>query len=292
MSENSKDPPIDEHIWEIGKARVIIRNGKVISISEPLVLYCPIHEAWIGAKYHTVESIKKHTQWKIRDFGLCTKQRKLYAKMKGIGYGCSESFMSAMQQKLVDAVVIACDGAGTVITDKPEVEQAIGGPMNALIKTSPIPEVIAKLREFGAIVIDPVSAKIDVLAGVTAAIQQGYRKIGTIVVGPEAAIIDTLRKLEAKEGVQIIIFVVHTTGITQENLKFIEQADMAHGCASKLMRDYFDTRARKKFGTIIPAYALSEIGEKILNIREEENLVNPPFIVVGDRKDRREPDLL
>lgn len=279
----------DCHVWEIGKAKVVISEGKVISISEPLVKYCPIHEAWIGRKDHSVESIRKHSQWKIRDFGLCTKDRLIYAKIRGIGYGCSESFMSAMQHGLVDAVVIACDGAGTVVSATPEVIQGIGGPMNALIETTPIPELIARLQELGALVLDPSTAKMDVLEGVKLAISHGYQKIGAIVVASQAPIIESIRALEREKGVQIIIFVVHTTGIPPDYVKLIEKADMAHGCASKIMREYFTSRARKVFGSTIPVYALSEIGEDILHIREQECLSNRPMIVVGNR---RPPDLI
>jgi putative methanogenesis marker protein 8 len=285
MSEKKQD----RHVWEIGKAKVIISDGKVISISEPLVKYCPIHEAWIGRKDHSVESILKHSQWKIRDFGLCTKKRLIYTKVKGIGYGCSESFMSAMQHGLVDAVVIACDGAGTVISATPEVIQGIGGPMNALIETTPIPELITRLQELGAIVLDPLSAKMDVLEGVKLAINLGYQKIGAIVVSSEAPIIEELRALEKAKGVQIIIFVVHTTGIPPDYINLIEKADMAHACASKIMREYFMSKARKVFGSTIPVFALSEIGEQILNIREQECLSDRPMIVVGNR---RPPDLI
>jgi len=280
----------DRHVWEIGKGVVVISDGKVISISEPLVRYCPIHEAWIGRKDHSIKSITQHTQWKIRDFGLCTKKRLIYAKVRGIGYGCSEALMSAMQHGLIDAVVIACDGAGTVITTIPEIVQGIGGPMNALIETSPIPELITRLQKLGAIVLDPISAKLDVLEGVKLAISRGYQKIGAIVIGPQAPVIEDLRALENEQGVQIIIFVVHTTGIPPDYVYYIEKADMAHGCASKIMRDYFSSQARKVFGSTIPVYALSEIGEQILNIREEECLKEPPMIVVGDHK--RPPDLI
>ncbi len=280
---------MDRHVWEIGKARVVVSNGKVVSITEPLVKYCPIHEVWTGWKYHTIETITKHTHWKVRDFGLCSKNRRVYATAKGIGYGCSETFMTGMQNKLVDAVVIACDGAGTVITATPEVEQGIGGPMNALIETSPIPEVIKKLQELDAIVLDPKSAKMDVLEGVKVAIKQGFHRIGAILIAPQAAIIEDLRALEAQEDIQIIIFVVHTTGVTPEQIKYIEKADMAHGCASKLMRDHFDVKARKKFGSLIPVYALSEIGEQLLNLRDAECLKERPILVIGNRNP---PDLI
>jgi len=284
-----KEKKEDRHVWEIGKGEVIISNGKVVSVSEPLVKYCPIHEAWIGAKSHDIKSIRRHTQWKIKDFGMCTPKRVIFTKVKGIGYGCSETFMSAMQHNLVDAVVVPCDGAGTVVATTPEVTQGIGGPMNALIETSPIPEVIARLQEKGVHVLDPNSASIDVIGGVKLAIEKGFKRIGAIVAGPEVESIEVIRKLEKENNFQVIIFVVHTTGVNFEDMKYIAQTDMAHGCASKAMREYFDTRARKKFGSLIPAYAISEIGEKLLNIREEECLKKPTYIVVGDRPP---PDLI
>lgn len=285
MSDKRKD----RHVWEIGKGRVIISDGKVIAVEDPKVKYCPIHEAWIGAKYHDVKSITKHTTWKIRDFGLCTKRRILFAKIRGIGYGCSETFMSAMQHQLVDAVVIGCDGAGTVITDVPEIVQGIGGPMNALIETSPISEIINRLQELNAIVVNPETAELDVIAGVKEAIARGYQKIGAIVVGPQAPLIEILRDLEVKNNVQLIIFVVHTTGLSPDHLKFVEMADMTHSCASKIIREHFDKNALKKYGSSIPAYAISAIGKQILDIREKECLESPTMIVVGNR---RAPDLI
>jgi len=274
---------IDKHIWEIGKGRVIISNGKVVSVSEPLVKYCPIHEAWIGEKNHSQKTITRHTRWKIHDFGLCTKNRIIIAKMKGIGYGCSETYMSAMQHNLVDAVVIPCDGAGTVVATTPELVQGIGGPMNALIETSPIPEVIRRLQEQGAIVLDPINTPLDVLAGARLAIDHEFKRIGAIVAAPEAPVIAQLRQLESENKVQLIIFVVHTTGIPLDYIKYVEQADMVHGCASKLIREHFDEKALKKYGNSVPAYAISTIGKRFLDIREEECLVKSTILVVGDR---------
>ncbi len=285
MPEEKKD----RHVWEIGKGKVVICDGKVISVSEPLVKYCPIHEAWIGSKDHSIKTITQHTRWKIKDFGICTAKRVIFTKVRGIGYGCSETFMSAMQHNLVDAVVIPCDGAGTVVTDIPEIVQGIGGPMSALVETSPIPAVISRLKEKGVIIVDPENASMDVLKGVKIAIQHGFKHIGAIVASPEAPLIEQIRQLESENGVQIIIFVVHTSGVPLEYMKYIDQADMAHGCASKVMRDHFDTRALKKYGELIPAYAISPIGKQLLDIREEECLKQPTFIVVGDR---RPPDLI
>ncbi len=191
--------------------------------------------------------------------------------------------MSGMQHGLVDAVVIPCDGAGTVVATRPEVVQGIGGPMNALVETSPIPEVIDRLQKLGALVLDAETARMDVLVGVKLAIQHGYKRIGAIVAAPEAPVIEQIRQLEAENGVQIIIFVVHTTGIPPEYLKYVDQADMTHACASKIIREHFDKKGLKKYGTNIPAYAISEIGKQFLDIREKECLEKPTLIVVGDR---------
>lgn len=82
-----------------------------------------------------------------------------------------------------------------------------------------IPEVIARLQVKGAFVLDPESASINVLEGTKLAIKKGLKRIGAIVAGSNVAIIESLRRLEKESGLQIIIFVVHTIGVTLEDMK-------------------------------------------------------------------------
>ena len=57
---------------------------------------------------------------------------------KPVSFGASEILMDAMAEGLVDAAVVVCEGAGTVVVARPEVLQAVGAHMTGLIKTEPI----------------------------------------------------------------------------------------------------------------------------------------------------------
>ena len=41
-----------------------------------------------------------------------------------VGFGASETFMTALESGLIDSCVINCDGVGTVITNNPTLVQA------------------------------------------------------------------------------------------------------------------------------------------------------------------------
>jgi len=52
---------MDEHIIEaLGKSKVIIRGGKVVSVEDPIVDYCPLFDKYRGIKKLTKESIKEN----------------------------------------------------------------------------------------------------------------------------------------------------------------------------------------------------------------------------------------
>jgi len=54
--------------------------------------------------------------------------------------------MYALKKGGIDAAVTVCDGAGTVISDSPSLIQGIGARMNGLFYTTPIPEVIQRIK--------------------------------------------------------------------------------------------------------------------------------------------------
>ena len=84
---------------------------------------------------------------------------------------------TALKSRFIDAAVIVCDGAGTVVVTKPEMAQGIGGRMSGLISTSPIPDVIRRIEDEGGIVVDPDHAFLDSIAGVRAAKMAGYEQL-------------------------------------------------------------------------------------------------------------------
>ncbi|MHA1379677.1 MAG: methanogenesis marker 8 protein [Candidatus Helarchaeota archaeon] len=273
----------DRHVWEIAKAKVVVSNQKVIKVeNDPLIKYCPLHEMMLGTKYHTKETIKKHMENKIKSVThLCSPNRILVAKIDGVGYGASETFSTAVKYDIIDAVVEPCDGAGTIISDNPDVVQGIGIAMNALISTTPIPEVLSKLKELGAIILDPENATIDQIAGVKKAFELGYERVGVTIAAHNAKMILKIRDLEKKYKKQAIVGGMHTTGITEDVVPYILQLDFSQSCSSKVMRDIVAKKARKIYGKTIPVYAFSKIGQKILDLRQEISRKNPPALVVG-----------
>ena len=73
---------------------------------------------------------------KIAEFGFFTSRRGIIRKDIAVPFGASEILMYCMKKEIIDAAVIVCDGAGTVIVNKPEIVQGIGARMNGLFFTS------------------------------------------------------------------------------------------------------------------------------------------------------------
>ena len=110
----------DIHIMEaLGRAKVVVKNGKVVEVGEPLIKYCPLFAKHRNIKELNKETIRKNIEFRIKDFGLFTENRIVETKEYIVGFGTSEIFMSALKNKILDAVVIVCDCAGTVITNNP-----------------------------------------------------------------------------------------------------------------------------------------------------------------------------
>lgn len=281
------------HVWECAKARVeVAENGEILTIEDPPLEYCPIRKAlgW-HSELLCSEDIRKSLQWKIDKLGMCKKNRILQFHQAGIGYGASECFMTALDNDLLDAAVVACEGGGTVISDDKTIIQGIGMPMSALVSTFPIPEIIKKLEKLGATVLDKESAKIDQIEGLKKAIELDYKKIGVTIAGPNCKDVEILRKIEKEHGVKLLINLVHTTGVNEEDEKYIVQCDISHSCSSKVIRAIMEPKNLHlgKFGTKIPVYTFTEFGQKVLELRSEEMKKTPPMLKVGDKVSRDSP---
>ncbi|TDA33773.1 MAG: hypothetical protein DSO04_00015 [Hadesarchaea archaeon] len=261
---------MDRHVWEVAKARVVVEGGRVVSVGEPLTEFCPVLEALTGEGKRSREGVRESVERRIELLGLCTPGRVLEMEGMGVGFGASECLATALERGVIETTVTVCEGAGTVITGRPELVQGIGMAMSALLETSPIPEVIRRLQERGAVVLDPSTARMDQVEGVRRALSLGHRRVGVTVTGPEAPLIGKLRELEAEEGATLLIIVVHTTGVGEELLPFLRRADMVHACASSVLRERLAPLARASFGRSIPVYALTELGERVLRMQEEK----------------------
>ena len=267
------------HIMEImGKTRVVVKDGEVVEVGEVELEWCPLIEKLSGVQKITSEEVKRSVESKIRDYGMFTTKRKLLGRDTFVAFGASEIMMSGLRSGFLDASVIACDGAGTVISNNPELVQGIGGRMSGLVETEPIDEVINGIQKLGGIVLDTKTASIDPISGVKKATELGYKKIAVTVADSKTA--KTLRELEAELGLDLIIIAVHTTGVNKEESQgLLVNSDLVTGCASKYIREL--AKPIVQVAAAIPLFAITKKGKELV-IEREKDIESPILITVTE----------
>jgi putative methanogenesis marker protein 8 len=266
----------DRHVMEaLGKTRVVVENGKVVEVGQPQTDYCPIFAKVRNIRQFTPESVRGNIEFRIEDFGMFTGRREIEMEIF-VGFGASETFMTALRRGLLDSCVTACEGAGTVITSSPTLAQGIGSRISGLVETTPIPELIWRIEEVGGTVLDPGTAALDQVAGVEKAIEMGYMRIGvSVVCAPDVM---KIRELEKQHDVEVITFGVHVTGMGEEEAKeFISLVDITTGCTSRHIREQIKGHALAQFGTAIPIFAITQRGKEMLLERAKE--VTDPILI-------------
>lgn len=263
------------HVMEaLGKSRVVIEDGKVIEVGEPVVKRCPLFEKYRGIKEFNEETIKENIEYRIGKFGMCTEKREIRMKYF-LSFGISEILSLALQKKLIDAAVIAADGCGTVVLDDPEIVQGMGGRISGITETCPIETVIDGIgRER---VLDPETAKIDQFEGVEKAFTMHYHTVAVTVASAKDA-----QEIRDCFGMNVVILAVHTTGTSPEDAeKLFDFCDVITACASQSIRDVAKTRAVLQAGTKVPVYAASETGAMLVKAKLNE-LGRTPDTVLED----------
>ncbi|MDD5196726.1 MAG: DUF2099 family protein [Candidatus Omnitrophica bacterium] len=258
----------DMHVLRYFSSVISVSEGKVINVTDPALTFCPLASHFYkgfknidGADKEAVKrEIKKAIESKIRDYGFFTPKRNLSCSDTAIPYGASEMLMFALKKKAIDAAVVVCDGAGTVITDNGEVVQGIGARMNSLLLTSPIKKIIACLKGLGCgVVFD--HALIDQVKGVEKAIKAGYMKIAVTVSGHDSEKLKEIRGLESSYGVSLTVLVVCTTGIAESKIEQIRSyADIVWSCASWDIRQKIGKIALLQISKQIPVFVLTQKG--------------------------------
>jgi len=253
----------DRHVLEtMGKTRVVVENGKVVEVAKPLLKYCPLWAKIRGIKELNEKVIKENVEFRIQDFGMCTVDREVELEVF-VGFGASETFMTALHRGLLDATVTVCEGAGTVVTSNPALVQGIGARLSGVIETTPVEGIIKKLRDKGGEILDP--PRIDQAAGLQRALELGYERVGVTV--------STVADAEKCRAIskRAVIFGVHLTGISKtEAEEFCEIADLITACASPHIREQAKEKARLQAGTAIPIFALTPQGKELLLERAKE----------------------
>jgi len=209
--------PKARHVMELqGRTRVVVENGKVIEVGVPMTEYCPIFDKVRGIRKFTPKTAKENVEFRMKDFGMFTENRELEMEIF-VGFGASETFMTALRRGLLDTTVTVCDGAGTVITNNPRLCQGMGSRISGLTETSPIQGLIKRIEAAGGVVLDPGTAAIDQVSGVRKAIELGYRKIGVSVANLKD--LNEIRKIEKETSTEVIAFGVHSTGMPDNEAK-------------------------------------------------------------------------
>ena len=256
----------DRHVIEaLGKAEVVIENGKITYIGEPVVDYCSIFDNGQHNGDLTKEFIKSNINKRIDEFGMCTPQRSIDVE-DTMSFGTSETLKTNMINGNVDCVVGACDGVGTLLIDDAELVQGVGGRVSALISTTPIDEVMDKVGREN--VLNPETAELNPLKGLEMAIERGYKNIAITIIPTE--MVKDLRQYPKPEDVNIYIFVAHTTNVSKKEAEMLfDYADVISGCSSINIRETAEERKPYYAGKKVPLYAVTENGKRLLNERLE-----------------------
>ena len=256
----------DRHVIEaLGKAEVVIENGKITYIGEPVVDYCSIFDNGQHNGDLTKEFIKSNINKRIDEFGMCTPQRSIDVE-DTMSFGTSETLKTNIINGNVDCVVGACEGVGTLLIDDAELVQGVGGRVSALISTTPIDEVMDKVGREN--VLNPETAELNPLKGLEMAIERGYKNIAITIIPTE--MVRDLRQYPKPEDVNIYIFVAHTTNVSKKEAEMLfDYADVISGCSSINIRETAEERKPYYAGKKVPLYAVTENGKRLLNERLE-----------------------
>ena len=256
----------DRHVIEaLGKAEVVIENGKITYIGEPVVDYCSIFDNGQHNGDLTKEFIKSNINKRIDEFGMCTPQRSIDVE-DTMSFGTSETLKTNMINGNVDCVVGACEGVGTLLIDDAELVQGVGGRVSALISTTPIDEVMDKVGREN--VLNHETAELNPLKGLEMAIERGYKNIAITIIPTE--MVKDIRQYPKPEDVNIYIFVAHTTNVSKKDEEMLfDYADVISGCSSINIRETAEERKPYYAGKKVPLYAVTENGKRLLNERLE-----------------------
>jgi len=276
----------DEHIIEaIGKCRVVVRDGKVVEVGKPIIADCPLAKRFaFPVPAITPEAVKANIEHRIRAFGMCTPEREVLDTRAFVGFGASELISFGIRSGMLDAAVIACDGAGTVVATTPEMVQGIGGRMSGLVSTCPYTPVIERIERNGGYVLDPVNARMDQQSGAALAHLKGFRRVAVTVALPADA--EEIRSAYP----DTLIVAVHVSGLSgNEAARLVGASDLVTSCASKPIREIAGPLALVQAGISIPVFAMTPAGKSLIieKIRESDDpvLIKPTKLpVTGDRE--------
>ncbi len=255
---------MSRHVMEcLGKARVVVENGKIVEIGEPQIDVCPLFGKHRGIEKLDEKSIRENIQFRMDDFGLFTENR-IVRMPDFLSFGISEILSTALKNGHIDAAVIVADGCGTAIVTDPEIVQGLCGRISAIIETSPLKTVIDAVGE--EYVLDPETAEINMLAGLGKAYSMGFRNVAVTVCDAADAV-----GIRDTYGSSVVLMAVHTSGVAYKDaVTLFDTCDVITACASATVRQEAKNRDVVIVGNKIPVYGVSEKGKKLVKSRLEE----------------------
>jgi putative methanogenesis marker protein 8 len=246
------------HVYQtLGMTRVVIEDGEVVEIGEPEIEFCPLFKKLVGMEGITPEKVRENMEFRIRDFGFCTENRVVRAK-DYVTFGVSEILSTALENREIDAAVIAADGCGTAVVTEPALLQGLCGRISGLVETSPLQVVLDAVGRDN--VLDPETVPLDMIKGAALADSKGYRRFSVTIAFAEDA--KVLREIY---GDRVIIVGVHTSHITRDGAKaMFDHCDMITACASGCIRAEAEKRDVLVAGNKIQIYGITDIGKRMV----------------------------
>lgn len=277
----------DEHIIEaVGRCRIVIRNGVVEEVGDPLIEECPLAKRFaVPVDKITPGTVKKNIEGRIRAFGMCTPDREVLTDGDFVGFGASELICGGLRAGILDAAVLACDGAGTVVVTSPELVQGTGGRMSGLVRTTAVPAVIRRIEDAQGYVLDREGAAMDPVAGIRLARGKGFHRLAVTVATADAA--EAVRSEEPGA----LIIAVHTTGLSASEVERLAgTTDLITSCASLAVREVAGPRALLQAGSGVPVFAMTRAGKNLILTKCLE--IGSPLYLAGAKlpvSSEREP---
>ncbi len=241
----------------MGRAKVVVEDGKVVEVGEPIIEYCPLFKRHRGIDRIDERSIRENIEFRIRDFGMCTPQRDM--RMEDfLSFGVSELICMGVEEGVLDAAVLVGDGVGTCVVDEPAMIQGIGGRISGIVSTEPIDELVEAVGSARCL-----GGEIDQVAGAELAFSLGFERVAVSV-----ALGDDARALRERFGDRVMTFAVHTTGCDRSSAEdFFSYCDVVTGCASLHVRQLAKERALLQVGERVPVYAATEKGKELMEMK-------------------------
>ena len=250
----------DHHVMEVlGMAAVTVENGKITDIKPPSLRFCPLFNKLLGIEEIDEEAVRRNIEFRIRDFGLFTENRITRAG-DYVSFGVSEILSKALSEGMIQASVVVGDGAGSFVSEDPEIIQGMCGRISGIIETSPLKKVIADIGPEN--VLDPETAKIDQRACADKAAARGYDRFSVTVTNAGDA-----EYIRGKYGERAVIVAVHTSGTTRcDAEKLFDICDFITACASGPIREAALARKDRIIiaGNKVEIFAVTGIGKELV----------------------------